>query len=216
MSGYYYSPVSDYDGPVVECEGKEASSSDIAGGTGPNGYRTYYYYKNCRKAYFRGDACPTGNGYVAPARPWQQIRSRQDPNDPGTCLASTGEDGSDAFVAPCAPDDARTQWVVSWADSDRSTRVARIKAMANQDLCLDMHQTDTVNNVGYRLYLHACHDGKNQKFEYDAGRLLQRYTLNNYCVDWWFDGGSTVYMPKCHTSIGDTTKPNQQWDFLDP
>ena len=63
---YYYSPVSDYDGPVPECEGRNGSSTYIAGQTGPEGYPTYYFHENCHKARFAGSVCPADSGYHTP------------------------------------------------------------------------------------------------------------------------------------------------------
>ena len=215
-SEYYYSPVSDYDGDVSECEGKERTTSEIGGGRGPKGYQTYYYYQNCRKATFNGTTCPTGNGYVAPSRgSGQLIKSRY---DAGQCLTHGGE-GVNVFVAACDTNNANQRWALDQKARDGNEVTYVIKSQTNTGLCLDMHTSETVEGSGYRAYLHPCHGGDNQKFIHRNGELLQKFTRNNYCLDWWFANGGTVHIPTCHSSgtFGtDDPGANQQWEFADP
>jgi hypothetical protein len=216
-SEYYYSPVSDYDGDVSECEGKEHTTSEIAGGRGPHGDPTYYYYTNCRKATFDGAVCPQGNGYHAPSKgSGQMIKSRQ---DAGQCLTHQGE-GANVIVSPCDSSNANQRWAIEQKARSGSETTIVIRPQTDGNLCLDMNQTELVDDNGYRAYLFGCHGGNNQQFVHTgAAELLQRYTLNNYCLDWWFTNGSTVHMPTCHSSgslgLG-SAGPNQQWDIVDP
>lgn len=215
-SDYYYSPVSDYDGDVSECEGKEHTTTEIAAGRGPNGYQTYYYYTNCRKATFDGAVCPADHGYHAPTKgAGQLIRSRRDANQ---CLTHDGEEAN-VFMSACDSNNAKQRWALEQKERDGNEVTYVIKPQTDSGLCLDMHTSELVDDNGYRVYLHSCHGGDNQKFIHRDGELLQKFTLNNYCVDWWYDNGSTVHMPKCHSSGGlGTSSPgsNQQWDVTEP
>lgn len=215
-SEYYYSPVSDYAGDVSECEGKERTTSEIAAGRGPKGYPTYYYYQNCRKATFDGAVCPQGNGYHAPSKgAGLLIRSRRDANQ---CLTHDGE-GANVFVSGCDSNNAKQRWALDQKAKDGGEVTYVIKPQTNTGLCLDMHDSELVDDNGYRAYLHPCHGGDNQKFIHRNGELLQRYTRNNYCLDWWFSNGGTVHIPTCHSSSGlgaGSPGSNQQWDVTEP
>jgi hypothetical protein len=143
------------------------------------------------------------------------IKSRQDEN---VCLTHHGAE-NDVSAEGCDINNQSQRWNIEQVSKTSGEVTVNLKPQDDAGLCLDMHPSEKVQGNGYRVYLHGCHGGDNQHFVHRDGKLMQRFTLNNYCVDWWFTNGNTVHMPTCHDSanLGTASEgPNQLWDFYFP
>ena len=61
-SDYYWSRVSDYPGPVPECEGKNDTTTPSLLNS-YDGYPVYFKYDSCSKVKIKGNACPSDHSY---------------------------------------------------------------------------------------------------------------------------------------------------------
>ena len=158
---------------------------------------------------------PTGDEYAVPKSAQQMIRSRHDASQ---CLTHNGH-GSDKFMAACDVGAANQRWILAAESASATEFVATIRAASESNQCIDMHPSEQVQGLGYRAYLYDCLGQKNQKWVFRNGEILQKFTRNNYCLDWWFTNGGVVHTPVCHSSgtLG-TAAPgdNQLWDVITP